>query len=903
MRKRARVLGVLIFFLFFCFHLCASGGKQLAIPETIRIVGDLYYPPYEMLGENGEPQGFCIDLVKEIMKRMNKDYTIQLMTRQELLQKLKSGKADLGLEMTYTDDRAKFLHFGTIYNYAFKGVLYRDGDTPITSFEQIEGKTVGVEANSFSENLLRNSRHNLKIYPIGKLAQSSELLKQHKCDLVFCNLDIANYIVQHTDGLKSSDVGLPPEKFCMASPIEKLQTKIDFIVYDLKKDGTYDKLAKKWLKPDRAEYYLHIFYVSLGVFVCLILGFSMFSLLLHLRVKKAKEELEHDRRSLSLSLHAGDIGIWGYDVEKKKFYNVFCNYFPPEGRSYRDEIKLFHPDDLNVFTNAIRMASTGNPPQSPIVVRMDHSGKKNWRYIEKEIHCVYDNDGKARVIGTHKDVSARIVNEKKIKELLNDHEIIFNHNSVGIQYFDAEGNLVRMNDAACKIFGIKDKMAFLAVKPNLFKYSEFKHYIDKDNLHNDHFIMNCKLGSDDEYKQYISISGNRYIETYISPVYDSENNLISIIMNNSDLTEQEMLRKKVDDYAERMKYILKASGVITWTYNPNDHLIKSFYEKENKSSSLTMEKYLEFVDEEDKDAVKELIMRMDKRSIDSFNIRARYFKAFGKDSSAYYSIDGKAVKDKDGKIINYLGLGMDISELMEIQHNLQHEKMEAQKADRLKSAFLANMSHEIRTPLNAIVGFSNLLLDSYSEEEKKQFVEIIKTSNDQLLKIIGDVLDLSKIESGTMKYKIEQVDLEQLFCDFARIFSKQLEDSPVKIIYEKSHEEYLFAMDRQRLTQVLTNFMTNAVKYTREGQIRLGYECMDGGVKFFVEDTGLGIPMDKKERVFDRFEKLDSFVQGTGLGLSICKDIATMFHGKIGVESELGRGSTFWMWLPGECNL
>ena len=166
MRKQSRVGVLLVFFLFFCFHLCASGVKELAIPETIRIVGDAYYPPYEMLGENGEPEGFCVDLIKEVMKRMNKSYTIELMSRQKALEKLKNGTADLGLEMTYTDERAKFLHFGTIYNYAFKGVLFRKVDPPITSFDQLEGKIIGAEAHSFSEKLLRTSGLSIKIYPI-----------------------------------------------------------------------------------------------------------------------------------------------------------------------------------------------------------------------------------------------------------------------------------------------------------------------------------------------------------------------------------------------------------------------------------------------------------------------------------------------------------------------------------------------------------------------------------------------------------------------------------------------------------------------------------------------------------------------------------------------------------------
>ncbi|HRN15776.1 MAG TPA: HAMP domain-containing sensor histidine kinase, partial [Xylanibacter oryzae] len=208
--------------------------------------------------------------------------------------------------------------------------------------------------------------------------------------------------------------------------------------------------------------------------------------------------------------------------------------------------------------------------------------------------------------------------------------------------------------------------------------------------------------------------------------------------------------------------------------------------------------------------------------------------------------------------------------------------------------------HEIRTPLNSIIGFSDLLQYTNDEKEKKTFVDIIKLNNERLLKIIDDVLDLSKIESGSMPLSIEPVDVEAIFKEYHEVFARQLVDSKVKIIFESNNTKCFIDTDRVRFTQVLTNFLTNAVKYTSEGHIRMGYECVNNGIRIFVEDTGIGIPYEKKDLVFNRFEKLDSFVQGTGLGLSICKDIASLFKGEVGVESKLGEGSTFWMWIPCE---
>lgn len=733
-----------------------------------------------------------------------------------------------------------------------------------------------------------------------------ELLKSMKCDAIFCNYDITKYISAHQKGFNASNIGLPPEKYCLTSLDEALLTKIDFTIYDLKKDGTYDKLNDKWFYENDADYYLHIIYYGIAIVIILFILFTIVSTLLHIRVKKTEIELKRNQRNLDISLHAGDIGIWGYHVKKKLFYNVFCNYFPETGRPYDVEITMFHPDDKQIFADAIQKACEGNPPDKPIIVRMDHSGKKNWMYVEKEIHCMRDMKGHVvRVIGTHKDVSERIIKDRKISELLNDHEIMFNNTSIGTQYFDADGYLIRINDAACEIFGIEDKKELLSKRPNLFEFSQMKNLIDKNNLKYSHFVLCYDFDKYPEEQHFFLCKkhGIHYIDTYITPIFEADNKLSCVIVNNSDMTEKEKLRKQVEEYAFRMKYILKASGVLTWTYDPDTQMSVSVDECQSRTDEVNWAQLSQTVNKDYRDQVIDLFDKMNKRELEVFSMQVKFDHTYVDNEPAYYNIEGTPVRDKNGRITYYLGFSINITELINVQNNLQHEKEEAQKADKLKSAFLANVSHEIRTPLNSIIGFSDLLQYTANEEDKKQFINIIKTNNERLLKIIDDVLDLSKIESGTMKFIIESVDIESIFKETYEVFSHQQVLSRVKIIYEKPYSSCIINIDRVRITQVLTNFMTNAVKYTKEGHIRMGYECIDGGIKIFVEDTGQGIPRDQKDSVFERFEKLDSFVQGTGLGLSICKDISRIFKGKIGVESDERKGSTFWMWVPGECKI
>ncbi len=240
----------------------------------------------------------------------------------------------------------------------------------------------------------------------------------------------------------------------------------------------------------------------------------------------------------------------------------------------------------------------------------------------------------------------------------------------------------------------------------------------------------------------------------------------------------------------------------------------------------------------------------------------------------------------------------DVTERERMIKELQNAKAMAEQSDKLKSAFLANMSHEIRTPLNAIVGFSGLLADTVSAEEKDEYLKIISSNNELLLKLINDILDLSKIEAGTVELKYEDFDLSGYFDDMSAAMKQRITNPNVRLVADNPYPHCKVRLDKNRIAQIMTNYVTNAIKYTPKGFIEMGYKAVDEGILLYVKDSGIGIPDEKKDKVFHRFEKLDEFAQGTGLGLSICKAIAESMGGKVGFESNYGEGSHFWAILP-----
>lgn len=262
-------------------------------------------------------------------------------------------------------------------------------------------------------------------------------------------------------------------------------------------------------------------------------------------------------------------------------------------------------------------------------------------------------------------------------------------------------------------------------------------------------------------------------------------------------------------------------------------------------------------------------------------------------------------RDANGKPLSLIGTSMTVTQRKEMEEALVQAKVKAEEANTLKSSFLANISHEIRTPLNAIVGFSSLLVSAERgiSEEKQEYINIIENNNTLLLQLISDVLDLSKIEAGTMEFDYAPVDVHGLFIELEDTFRLRNKKSDICICYHRRTTECVVKADRNRLIQVMMNLMNNAVKFTGEGSIEFGFDVReDGFLHFYVTDTGCGIPEERLEEIFGNFVKLNSFVQGTGLGLTICRAIVERMGGKIGAVSRLGQGSTFWFTLPYTAN-
>ena len=317
-----------------------------------------------------------------------------------------------------------------------------------------------------------------------------------------------------------------------------------------------------------------------------------------------------------------------------------------------------------------------------------------------------------------------------------------------------------------------------------------------------------------------------------------------------------------------------------------------------EDNTLTMEEYVNMIHPDDRQAMADaFVVQLSGNTTFDKAVSFRLHRGDG--TWEWFEGQSTYIANISGHPYRLVGICLSIQEYKDIENTLIEARKKAEESDRLKMAFLANMSHEIRTPLNAIVGFSGLIVNEKDENKRNKYVQVIESNNELLLKLIGDILDLSKVEAGSMEYTHSEFDLNKLMEDMNGTLQLRLDKKKqVVLSYKCGLEQCVIRSERNRLTQLVTNLVTNAIKFTEHGTINFGYELRNDMLRFYVSDTGCGIPKEKQKDIFNRFIKLNDFKQGFGLGLPICKSIVNDLGGEIGVESEEGKGSTFWFTIP-----
>ena len=577
-----------------------------------------------------------------------------------------------------------------------------------------------------------------------------------------------------------------------------------------------------------------------------------------------------------------------------------------------------HPDDRERFRTYIERLRNGLDKVTDCHYRWNYNysgqGEPEWHDMYGRAMAEYEDGKPVNIIVTLTDETDVKRKEREVEQLSERYKSIFENSIIGMSFYSPEGWLLDANRIMRKIchFDSETTDDFFS-NTNLFDVMPFNEVLDRDHVE-DYWACSLSIVPEREMRVYLEIS--------VHPIYDENGKLMYISVTANDVTEErnmylnvmendarmKKINEAIKNYEAELRYMLEASKMQSWRISLERDTLEFYSGLNTVVRSFNLKQMQKIFVDQEGDFVKALSNPSEALKKPLVYVGQMHpMVTLSSTENQWVQINCIPEYDKQGKLLGAFGVWRNINDLMRKQDQLRNETRRAHESGQLKTLFLANMTHEIRTPINAIVGFSEVLSSLTAEDEKKEIIKIIKNNCDMLLRLINDILTVSSLETGQMDIKLVEVDFAKAFNVLFESLRPRVQEPGVEFVKDNPYATLPIKVDFERVSQVITNFVTNAVKYTHQGYIKLGYRMetrtIEGkqreGLYAYCEDTGDGILPEAQPKIFERFYKVNDFVQGTGLGLSICKAFTDASHGDIGVISEgKGKGSVFWMWIP-----
>ncbi len=894
--------------------------REYTEDRPLIIVCDWEFPPYEYRNDKGDADGYNVAVLHTILSKLKIPHRFEMKEWYQAVETFNSRQADLIHALAFIYNERPYVMTQNMITYYNVKMARLKGTKAITKLSELgpedtlcvkkndyvalriserEGDQFAVEYHNPREALtgIRNGKYKYAAW--GEMPLSLKIKE----------LDIDNIVLDEID--------IPAGELRIIGYDKELIDAIDDGYARLEQSGELELIRDKFFHPERVHNDTSpvALIVLAGVIILLIIAFLL-GRLIRARVKQAVRKTFDLNQMMSQALNMGNYYVIEYDLHTDQLRNLHGSLLPEEGISMDEYLSRIYMEERPAFHEEIREMAEGKKDIWNIRRQWNVGTDEapEWRFLEG--HAVTEQvDGKPRyIIGTLKDLTQEINEERLTQEMGTKYRQMFDTNLIAMSYYDKEGNFVNANNSMQKLCQLDEKGLKFFTNTNLFTTPLVKGQFDPKSHDNFHVC---------QHMYYPDLNLDKYIEFKIRPVVDDNDELQYYLVTARDMTAERntylnqrrhdkqiiSANEAIEQYEEQLHYLLDNSQMFIWSYFPDTDEISFSRSIRDNQYKETLEEFFEGVVEDERgNAVSHV--RTVVASHQPFEAIHHYLYTPLERHQVWYAISGVPQFDDNGQLTHYFGLARNITSLMIAQERLKEETERAENSGKMKSAFLANMTHEIRTPLNAIVGFSDLLPMVETNEERLQFIRIIRSNCDMLMRLINDILEASNMGQA-LAILPEEIDIAKAFDDICQTLEQRVQEPGVEFIKDNPYDTYLTYLDKGRIQQLLTNFVTNAVKYTHQGHIKVGYReetriPKDGteetnGLYFYCEDTGAGIPKEKQASVFERFVKLNDFVQGTGLGLSICKAIADHCNGHIGVTSEgEGTGSTFWIWIPCE---
>ena len=625
-----------------------------------------------------------------------------------------------------------------------------------------------------------------------------------------------------------------------------------------------------------------------------------------------------EQQAMQMALDISGNHVMCFDLQQNRVFDIHGKALFGNNVGIEVCYTFVHPDDRERFVSFMESLGNGTMKEGEIRYRWNFNytgqGDPDWHYFYSHAIAEYEDGKPVNIIGTITDETETIRREQKIEQLFRRYKTIFENSIIGLSFYTPDGWLVDANRIMRKIcnFDSDDGDDFFS-KVNLYDMTPFNEVLNREHPED---YWACSLSIIPERNMHV------YLEISVHPIYDEDGKLMYIAVSAHDVTEEremylnvkkndvtmQKVNEAIKSYEAELRYMMQFCKLQAFRISLDRDVIE-FYSGLNTVTRsfdlIQMQKI--FVNQED-DFVKAL-GNLSETLSKPLNYVGQMYPVVSQSSTElqWVSINCIPERDESGRLLGAFGVWRNINDLMHKQDQLRKETQRAKESGQMKTLFLANMTHEIRTPINAIMGFSEVIASLNTPEEKQEIVQIIKNNCDMLLRLMNDILTASSLESGHMTIKPFDVDFSKTFNELFETLRPKIQEPGVEFVKDNPYDTMPIKVDAERVSQVIINFVTNAVKYTHQGHIKVGYRIEDREVKdekknclyVYCEDTGDGIEKEAQDKIFERFFKLNDYIQGTGLGLAICKAFVDACQGGIGVISEgKGHGSTFWMWIP-----
>jgi PAS domain S-box len=868
--------------------------------------------PYVFLNTSGEPDGYNIDLLKLIFKELDIPYIIKLKPTLEAQSDLRNKQSDLMLRMDADFARSNSSYGQSIVQlFTHSIVVPKSKNMDIRDVNDLNGHRVIVHEGSFSHHYLLDHKINVQIEAYDDMRDAILKVSTENDGIILWNTMSLKWLIQkyQTEHLQLIPIDLPYGEYKFFSNDHHLLAQMDSVYNVLRANDRLTPIQNKWFYPERKDSGIPA-WIWQVIYALAIVAFSflLYYIIYKVRERKMTKEIRKSNDRLSLIMETSHVSFWTYDVESQIF-TVMDQHGRPE-RTYTslEFSQRYKADGFNKLTNALKQVISEEVPSVSInllVWEANHADEP--RDFNLTLSVLRRNKQKkpSVIICSRNDITEDLARHRKVKDTMLRYQSIFNSAMIDMVAYDQDGYITEMNQKSLNALGISIE-TIREMKIHVREVLGLKDFSveDMDYI----YLTQIYTKEDKRPLSKLLKRDEMYYELQLMPVRGKQNELLGIFGTGRDVTETvhayrqlkantrqlQQINNEMTHYVKNIDYVLQVGGISMATYHLDTHTLTIYSEIGNARYALTQTRAISLVAEESKKQALRMLNKMENLATGSLHGEIKSIIR-QKGQPLYLEFHFIPLYQR-GEIKEYFGMCRDISELKAIETKLAKETVRAQEVEVIKNAFLRNMSYEIRTPLNSVVGFSELFELDHSPEDEAIFIDEIKRSSSSLLKLINDILFLSRLDAGMITITPKPLDFAAICVSRCEAVWNNMKQPGVEYIMRNPYKRMVVEVDDSHLSMVIDKIITNAVQHTTKGMVEVRYDYMGDQLLISVEDTGSGIPKETVEHIFERF--VTTANTGAGLGLSICHELIEYMGGKIQLKSEEGKGTTVWITLP-----